>query len=108
MKIGNGTDVAWNNTGKGIAANGKNKRTGAAGLVPTDKEVEALRDYEAYQRQAFEAGYHGESAEWLDDRLRALAEEAGRPKLSPLRQARIRAETWAVTRVLRARIGTTS
>lgn len=97
MRIGSGVI----DTARGRVATTGAKKTGPAGTIPKDRTLAALDDYEDYQRQAFEAQWFHEPADWLHTQLATVRTETAPP--GSLRERRIRAEIWAIERILNGR-----
>lgn len=112
MRIGNGQDIKWNNTGESIAGRKQTAREGGGQSVPGDTALAALDAYEAHQRLAFETVYWNEPEEVLSAIVRdRLDDLANRPEFPPpdapsalMRGRRIAAEVWAINRVLQRRL----
>jgi hypothetical protein len=104
VRIGNGEDITWNNTGKSIAGRKQTAREGGGQSVPGDTALAALDAYEAHQRVSFEALYWNEPAPVLAQRDALLAEREADESTDGVRRRRIRAERWAIGRIARRRM----
>lgn len=103
MRIGNGEEIKWNNTGQSIAGRKQTAREGGGLSVPEGKELAALNAYEAHQRLAFEALYWEKPEEWLKARNLDMVAERDATMDSEVRRRRCQAELWAINRILKRR-----
>jgi hypothetical protein len=99
VRIGDSSTIKWRGTG--VAGATGAKKTGPAGTIPEDPNLKWLNDYESYQRQAFEAQWWDEPIPWLHDQLAVVRSEMFQPGTT--KERRIRAEIWAIERILKRR-----
>lgn len=103
MRIGTTTITEGRSAPHAQETRKSGRKAGAATTIPEDKETAALNAYEEHQRAGFETHYW----DWDEVGLRAelsviggLAKEAA---MTPTRERRLRAQAWAIERILKRR-----